>query len=136
MVTEIEYKDEMGSRSRKAFALIIQGDRVHEFTGVSIPGVVVVKTTTPVKNGKWSHSKYVLALASDTRLISGHSGFNTGTFTEGLAQAIGAKEATTVAELATQLGVSAEETERLLADRWPKTLARLRECEAQMASLR
>ena len=132
---EIIYSDKMGSRSRSSWAIIVgPGDELELFTGKSIPGKVAIVGEDYKKAGKWSHSTYRLVLAEGIQFISGHMGWETGTFVEGLASATG-MPADRWHEVANALGVSLPVAQEFLRGWRPKAAEKLDQIEADLASL-
>ncbi|HHX27907.1 MAG TPA: hypothetical protein GX716_02735, partial [Firmicutes bacterium] len=102
----VVYSDQLASRRRRAWAIVIgPGDELEVFTGESIPGKVAVVGCDYEKNGVWSHHTYRLAVADGVRFLTGHFGFETGTFREGLRAATG-QPTDRWHEVANALGVS------------------------------
>ena len=132
-----EWSNEMGSRSRSAWLLFVQGDVVIPFNGKDIPDVAVIRGTDYKKNGKWSHTTYRLELAPSVRAIAGHSGWETGRFVEGLASAVKScgKTPDTWAEVANLIGVSVPSAMDFLRAWKPKAAAKLDEVEQALAGL-
>jgi putative CRISPR-associated protein (TIGR02620 family) len=114
-VRVIEWADRPGPRGRTSWALVVQDGRVHWFAGEDIPGVVRVLRREHVKEGRWSHDRYRLALSPDARWITGRMGWNTGTLTEGLEQALG-RRIMTLGDLAVALGVDLDEAGRFAGE--------------------
>jgi putative CRISPR-associated protein (TIGR02620 family) len=112
----IEWADRPGPRGRASWALAVHDGRVYWFAGEDIPGVVRVLRREHVKEGKWSHDRFRLALDPNARWITGRMGFNTGTLVEGLEHALG-RTLLTLGDLAEGLGVSLEEARRFAAER-------------------
>ncbi len=129
------WSDQLGHRSRRAWLLLMTPDGViNEFTGVNIPGIVAVQGTDYEKAGKWSHTTYRLAIADGVRYIAGHTGWETGTFTEGLASATGRKYCDTWIDVANALQVTVAEAQRFLQQR-PEAAKRLDAAEAAVAAI-
>lgn len=132
---EIIYSDKMGSRSRSSWAIIVgPGDELELFTGKSIPGKVAIVGEDYKKAGKWSHSTYRLVLAEGIQFISGHMGWETGTFVEGLASATG-MPADRWHEVANALNVSLPVLQEFLRGWRPKAAEKLDQIEEDLASL-
>jgi len=132
----ITYSDEMGSRSRSAWAIVVgPGDEIELFSGETIPGKVAVTGYDFKKNGKWSHYTYRLTVAPGVRFISGHMGWETGSFTEGLRDATGAASCDRWHEVANALGVSLPVAQEFLRGWLPKRSERLDQVESDLASL-
>lgn len=132
---QIVWSDEMGSRGRSPFLLLIKGDEVIVFHDENIPGVVVVRGSDYTKSGKWSHTTFRLQLADGIREIAGRNGWETGRFVEGLASAVGCKTPDTWADTATALGVSVPGAMEFLRSWRPKAAAKLDEVEQALADL-
>ena len=132
---KIIYSDGLASRRRRPWAILIgPGDELELFAGESIPGKVAVVGCDYTKNGVWSHHTYRLEVAPGVRFLSGHFGFETGTFTEGLRAAT--RQATDRwHEVANALGVSLPVAQDFLRGWLPKTAQRLDQVEADLASL-
>ncbi len=135
VMKNIEWSDEMGSRSRSPFLLFVKGDAIVAFGGSDIAGVVVVRGTDYKKNGKWSHTTYRLQLADGIRHIAGMSGWETGRFVEGLASAVGCATPDTWADTAKALGISVPSAMEFLRAWRPKAATKLDEVEQSLAKL-
>lgn len=131
----ITWSDGIASRGRNPWLLFIKGDEVIVFDTKNIPGVVVVRGTDYSKNGKWSHTTYRLELASGIRHISGHNGWETGRFVEGLGDAVGCATPDTWADTAKALGVSVPSAMEFLRAWRPKAADKLDEVEQSLAEL-
>lgn len=131
----ITYSDEMRSRRRQPWLLLIKEDEITPFAGDSIPGIAVVAGTDYRKNGKWSHTTFRLQLAPGVRAISGMDGWETGRFTEGLGRAVGVKTPDTWAETAQALGVSVPAAMKFLRSWRSKAANALDETEELLATL-
>jgi putative CRISPR-associated protein (TIGR02620 family) len=112
----IEWADRPGPRERASWALVVHDGHIYWFTGEDIPGVLRVLRREHVKEGKWSHDRFRLALDPNARWVTGRMGFNTGTLVEGLEHALG-RTLLTLGDLAEGLGVSLEEARRFAAER-------------------
>lgn len=132
---EFEWSDQMGSRERSAWLLLVQGDDVRRFTGGSIPGVCVVVGNDYRKDGKWSHNTHRLSLAPDVRAIPGHDGWETGRFTEGIGDAVGAETPDTWPQLAECLGVSVPSAMAFLRAWKPQAAEALDQVERELLAL-
>ena len=110
------------------------GDELELFSGTSVPGKVAVVGCDYTKNGVWSHSTYRLEVAPGVRFLSGHFGFETGTFTEGLRAAT-RKPTDRWHEVANALGVSLPVAQEFLRGWLPKAAEKLDQIEADLASL-
>ncbi len=131
----IIWKDKMAPRRRRPWAIIIgPGDELELFSGTSVPGKVAVVGCDYTKNGVWSHSTYRLEVAPGVRFLSGHFGFETGTFTEGLRAAT-RKPTDRWHEVANALGVSLPVAQEFLRGWLPKAAEKLDQIEADLASL-
>lgn len=127
-MANLEWSDEMGSRGRAAWLVLVKGGTITAFAGASIPGLVAVLGSQYRKNGKWSHTSYRLALAPGVTAIRGQDGWEEGTFCEGLAQAARDIDGyrppvDSWSEVAKVLGVSVCEAERFLRN-WNRRGAR------------
>lgn len=132
---DITWSDQIGSRGRGAWLLFVRGDEIIPFGGQNIPGVVVVRGTDYEQAGKWSHTTYRLQLADGIREIAGRSGWETGTFVEGLGSAVGCTTPDTWADTAKALGVSVPSTMEFLRSWRPKAAAKFDEVEQSLADL-
>ena len=132
---KVVYSDKLAPRRRRPWAIIIgPGDEIELFTGESIPRKVAVVGCDYTKNGVWSHSTYRLEVAPGVRFLSGHFGFETGTFTEGLRAATG-KPTDRWHEVANALGVSLPVAQEFLRGWLPVAAQKLDQVEADLASL-
>ncbi|MEK7532357.1 MAG: hypothetical protein AAB579_02005 [Patescibacteria group bacterium] len=130
------WSNQMGSRDRAPWLLLIKGEQIVPFTGENIPGFVAVMGTDYEKNGKWSHTTYRLNLGADVRAIPGHNGWETGKFLEGLRTAIHSDAPIdTWADVAQALGVSAPSARKFLEGWRPKVAAALDAVDAALANL-
>lgn len=130
------WSDEMGSRSRKAWLLLLKGEQVLNFTVQSIPGVVVVRGTEYKKNGKWSHTTFRLELATGVRAISGYDGWETGKFVEGIRSAVNfSKPIDTWADVANAMGVSVPSAMQFLRSWRPKAAEALDQVDVELEAL-
>ena len=100
---------------------------VVEFTGRTIPGVVVVLTEDYEKNGKWSNTTFRLAVADTAKVVPVHSSWT--------------KEAASYAEAAEILtrmfgqDVSAASAEKLIRSGWEKAAKRIDETAAALTAM-
>lgn len=124
-MTQIKYESQLGSRGRGPWALVIKGNEVAPFEGKTIQGMCYILSTTSNKNGKWSSTSYDILLTDGVQFLSGHTGWDTGRFTEGLAHSLSKPEPKTWAELARLLGVSVPATMRFLRAWRPKAAENL-----------
>ncbi len=136
MESNINWSDKIGSRSRKAWLLLVKGEEVMAFTGQNIPGVAVVRGTSYNKNGKWSHTTYRIELAPGVQAISGKNGWETNKFVEGLASAVRfGGPIDTWADVANALGVSVPSAMEFLRSWRPKAAAALDDVDAALSAL-
>lgn len=130
-----EWSNKMGHRGRKAWCLVIVGDAVSVFDGKSSPAVAVLGTSY-CQNGKWSATTYRLETAAGVRLVTGHDGWETGTFAEGLASS---QHVTSPidrwVDLANALGVSVSEAQRFLKTWRPEAASRFDAAEAALEAV-
>ncbi len=125
-----------GSRGRNAWLLLIKGDSITRFSGKSLPGLVDVRGTSYVKNGKWSHTTFRLELAAGVRAIAGWDGWETGRFIEGLRIAVsGSAPVDTWLDVSVALGVSVPSAMAFLRDWCPKAAEALDLVDAQLNAL-
>ena len=131
----ITWKNKMAPRCRRAWAIVVgPGDEIELFTGDSIPGKVAVVGRDYKKCGIWSHNIYRLEIAEGVRFVSGHMGFETGTFTEGLRDAT-RKPTDRWHEVAEALGVTLPVAQEFLRAWLPGTAEKLDQVETDLASL-
>lgn len=134
--SSISWSNEMGSRGRRPFLLLIKGETITTFDGTSIPGIVVVRGTDYRKNGKWSHTTYRLELAQGVRAISGRDGWETGKFVEGLHAAVGFDQPIdTWADVANAMGVSVPSAMKFLREWRPAAAEALDLVDVQLEAL-
>lgn len=132
---KVIYSNKLAPRRRGAWAIIIgPGDELELFSGASVPGKVAVLGRDYKKNGVWSHSTYRLEVAPGVRFLSGHFGFETGTFVEGLRAATG-QPTDRWHEVANALGVSLPAAQEFLRGWLPVAAQKLDQIEADLASL-
>lgn len=125
----IEYKNNLGPRSREPWAFMVgPGDQVEAFRGESIPGKCVVTSALPCGGGKWAGMQYQLEVAQGVRFLSGRMGFDTNRFTE----AISAKN---WAEVANALGLSVPVAQEFLASAYPAEAEKLNQIERELEAL-
>lgn len=135
-MSEFTWSNEMGHRGRAAWLLLVDRDGlVHAFSGESIPTVCVVRNRDFSKCGKWSHTTYLLQLASGVRALAGRDGWETGRFDEGLACVAQVPVIDTWAACANALGVTVQEAKRFLREWRPKAAERLDSIEAELVAL-
>lgn len=129
------WTEELGHRSRRPWCLVVHQGTVSRFVGADIPGVLAVIGTDYIKNGKWSSTTYRLAVSDGGRLVSGHMGWETGTFREGLRKSLLASPLDRWASIASSLGVSVQAVQQLIRPWLPDEAADLDRVEEQMAAL-
>lgn len=132
---EEKWTEQLGHRSRRPWCLVVHQGTVSRFVGADIPGVLAVVGTDYRKDGKWSSTTYRLAVADSAKLISGHMGWETGTFREGLRRSLLASPLDRWASIASALGVSVRAAEDLIRPWLPGEAAALDRVEEQMAAL-
>lgn len=129
----MKWNDKQGHRDRRAWCLLIgPGNTIRVFTGESIPGVVAVTGEDYCKQGKWSSSTYEMTLAPGVSTITGHDGWETGTFVEGLGLNLAARRWVNVAN---RLGVSVPVAMDFLKTWRPKAAEVLDRIEADLESV-
>ncbi len=132
----IEYKEQLGHRRRAPWALVVVNGRIHLFEGKSIPNVVAVVGHDYEQDGRWSRNYYRLAMPDDAMFISGHDGWETGRFTEGLRDAIRFdRPIDRWIDLAEALRADLAEARRFLLSWRPKAAAELDAVELALAGL-
>lgn len=110
----INWKDQLGYRSRKAFLWLIKGNKIWLFCGESIKGVVAVVGVDYKQNGKWSSADYRLQLAEGVRYIAFREGWESGTLREGLGSSLGCAPIDTWDDLAKALDLPRSVVERFI----------------------
>ncbi len=131
----MEWSDQLGSRSRRAWLLFVKDGKVYPFKGEGIPGVVAVRGSSYRRNGKWSHTTYRLEVAQGARHISGKEGWETGRFAEGLASATGMRAVDLWVEMANALGVTVPAAQEFLRAWRPKAAEHIDAAEAALEEL-
>lgn len=132
----VQWSDKLGHRSRSAFLLLIQNNNVYVFEGESIPSVCVVRGYDYTKNGKWSHNTYRIDVSNDVTVISGHMGWETGRFAEGLAESRNLPDSIdTWIDMAQALGVSMESAQNFLYSWRPKAAEAIDRIEKELQDL-
>lgn len=132
----LEWSSRPGPRMRRAWLIFTKNGKIYHFTGESIPEIVAVLSATPIKMGKWSHTRYNLLISPSVRFLSGHTGWNTGTFREGLDDALkGYYPTTRWHEIANALNVPVDEVREFLTKFRPKEVEDLDKIEADIADL-
>jgi hypothetical protein len=130
------WSDRIGSRSRKAWLLLVRGDEIVVFRGQTIRGIIVVRGSDHEKAGKWSHSTYRLMTAVGVRHIAGRDGWELGTFAEGLREAVGSKKPIdSWANVAEALGVSVPSAQKFLREWRPAEAEKLDQVEREIEEL-
>lgn len=82
-MAEISVNNRQGSRDRQAVILIgIEGKGIFLFVGDSIPGLVRILNSQFTKDGKWSHTTWLLDVADGVEVVRFHQGWDTGCFIE------------------------------------------------------
>lgn len=76
-VEEILWNNQIVSRGRRAYLILVKDGVAHAFKGVSIAGVGEVLHTHHYKAGKWSSTDYNILLAPGTAHFHGHPNFDT-----------------------------------------------------------
>lgn len=132
---EEKWTEQLGHRGRRPWCLVTHGGGVSRFTGDSIPGILAVVGTDYRQDGKWSSTTYRLAVADGVRIVSGHMGWETGTFREGLQKSLLAPPLDRWADIASALGVSVQAVQQLIRPWLPNEAAALDRVEEQMAAL-
>lgn len=131
----VVWSDKMGPRRRAAWLLLITPEKVHIFQGKTIPGVVAVVGTDYEKAGAWSHTTYRLEVADGVQVIAGRDGFETGRFTEGLANALGIGPIDRWQDLANALGVTLSVAQEFVRSWRPKAAERLDQVEKDLDTI-
>lgn len=131
---ELEWSNQIGSRGRKPWLLLIKGETIYVFTGENIPGVVAIVGNSYCKNGRWSENTFRLSIAEGVRTISGRAGWETGTFLEGLA-AVTHQPTNRWVDVSNALGVSMSKTREWLLDNYPKAASKLDAIEDAIAAI-
>jgi hypothetical protein len=129
------WESRLGNRSRRPWALLVgPGDTIREFSGESIPGVVAIVGHDFTSEGKWSATIFRFELAAGVRFLSGHNGWETGRFLEGL------RDATELPtdrwdQVANALGVSVPVARAFLEGSRPQSVEALDAVEAALDAL-
>lgn len=131
----MEWSDQLGSRSRRAWLLFVKDGKVYPFAGEGIPGVVAIRGSSYRRDGKWSHTTYRLEVAEGVRTISGKEGWETGRFAEGLAGAAGTKAIDLWVEMANALEVTVPAAQEFLRAWRPKAAEHIDAAEAALEEL-
>lgn len=129
------WTEQLGHRSRRPWCLVVHQGTVSRFAGTDMPGILAVVGTDYRKDGKWSSTTYRLAVAGGVRIVSGHMGWETGTFREGLRKSLLAPPLDRWADLASALGISVQAVQQLVRPWLPGEAADLDRVEEQMAAL-
>lgn len=135
-ITNIKFSDEPGSRSRKAWLILRDAaGQLYKFKGGNIPGIVVVTGERFIKNGKWSHTKWDLALASGVVALEGKNGWTTGKFKEGL-ETLSYKTITSWEDVAAAFGTTVAHARTFCEKDYPKFTKEIDELEKALAELK
>lgn len=128
MTNEIKWQNGNTCGGGRNCLLVRMADgSVIEFTGRTIPGVVVVLTEDYEKNGKWSNTTFRLAVADTVKAVPVHSSWT--------------KEAASYTEAAAILSrlfgadVSAAAAEALIRSGWEKAAKRIDETAAALTAM-
>lgn len=106
-LVQTSWNDKLGNRRRVAWCLLIKGDEMRRFVGDTIPGWAVVTNKRYRKDGVWSSFTYDITLGRGVRMVSGHQGWETNTFLEGLTDALkGKPDCSTWPKITAALGLS------------------------------
>lgn len=114
------WNDRQGNRDRRALSVLVTEDgNVHQFTGMSIPGVCQAADLGFTKNGKWSYTEFEVLHRDSTSFVSWMEDWGNG-----LAFPQPSWEAgfTWLAEQAA--GLSMEGFEKFIREKFPKTAER------------
>lgn len=76
-VEEILWNNQIASRERRAYLILVKDGVAHAFKGVSIAGVGEVLHTHHYKAGKWSSTDFNILLAPGATHFHGHLDFDT-----------------------------------------------------------
>ena len=77
--TTSEWNDRIGSRNRRAIAVIITADgKIQQYNGSSIPGVCQSSVIASKRDGKWSYSVYRIIHPATSVFIKWSQDFETG----------------------------------------------------------
>jgi len=132
---ELTWSDGLGSRSRRPWLIFIKDGKCTRFQGPShAVGLAVIMGTTYRKNGKWSYTSYDFRLFPGVKHLSFMSGWETGTFLEGLAKCT-SKKVQTWLEVAEALDVSLDEAQRFVRLEAPSCALKLDALDAQLQQL-
>jgi hypothetical protein len=139
---EFSWTEALAPRSRAGWLVLFRAGEARPFEGRDIPGFCVVRARQiGPKKGKWTPTVWRLALADGVIPVSGHYGWDTGDFPEGLWSAIGkrgqipASWAEWEGLLADTLGVPAEEARKLLRAMDPEVAAAWDAAEEKIRAL-
>jgi hypothetical protein len=139
---EFTWTEQLAPRSRAAWLVFFRAGEARPFNGRDIPGWCVVRARQlGPRKGKWTATVWRLALADGVLPVSGHYGWDTGDFPEGLWSAIGkrgpipASWAEWEALLASTLGVPAEGARELLRAMDPEVAAAWDAAEEKIRTL-
>jgi hypothetical protein len=133
---QVIWQKQVGQRGRLPWALVVHNGAVHPFVGMDIPGICVVLGQSLEKKGRWTKTTYRLAIPHAARFISGHEGWGTGTFLEGLQTALSPyPPIERWMDVANALGVSIPAAKCFLHDFRREEANRLDDVEAALAVL-
>jgi hypothetical protein len=133
--TEFEWSNGVGSRGRRAWLLLIKGERIEAFSGSDVAGVVSILASNYKKDGKWSKTTYRLGLFPGVRAIAGMEGWETGKFTEGLRSAASVEKVETWSDVGSALGVSVPAAMEFLRAWRPKAAEEIDEVDSKLTEL-
>lgn len=128
--SNVVWSNQQGSRNRSAWALLVVDGTVSPWNGESITGVVAVTSSEFTRSGKWSHTTFRAQMRAGVRLVTGHDGWNSGSFAEGLQAALRLERPiVTWMDMANALGVSVQVAQEFLRSWRPKAAERIDEAE-------
>lgn len=133
--TEFEWNNGIGSRERRAWLLLIKGERVEVFTGADVSGFAAIIASSYKKDGKWSSTTYRIGLFPGVRAIAGMDGWETGKFIEGLRSAAGVAKVETWSDVGSALGVSVPAAMKFLREWRLKAAEALDEVDSKLTAL-
>lgn len=131
----IQYENKLGPRQRSPWLLFIHNNQVSIFQEQTIPGVAVIVGSDYKKAGVWSGTTFRIQLAPGVNSISGHFGFETNTFREGLADATFQKHCDRWVDVANALGVTLCVAQDFLRAWLPKEASHFDSIEANLQGL-
>jgi hypothetical protein len=129
---EIVFDDGRKPRGHRNFLFVGRGDTVHQFLGGTLPGVAAIARREDEQAGKWSHSVYTIRFAPGAWHLLSVQDWESGERFHGCAS---------VAEIVAQFRAAgctapAAAIESCLERACPKTMERIRQTEADLASVR